>query len=226
MISHLRRLVPAFAIVAILVGIPLAVLLIECRRKGLSPWETLSRMVGRAVTKKTGTEEMHSSILPKGERIDFLVPRAIGNADRDRPRIAHVNPVDLDGDGLLDVVVSDCLNHRVSWIRQHPKGTFTETPLGGEIRAPAHTRAVDIDADGDLDLLVASMGILWTSNDKVGSVVILENRGGMRFANRVLVDRIARVTDVSAGDLDGGLVDRRPKAISQSQELPRRHCPD
>jgi hypothetical protein len=62
---------------------------------------------------------------------------------------------------------------------------------------------VDIDRDGDLDVLVASLGVLFPSNAKIGAVVVLENLGAARFATRVLARDIARVSDVRAGDLDG-----------------------
>ena len=41
------------------------------------------------------------------------------------------------------------------------------------------------------------------SNNRVGSVIVLENDGAQRFTTHVLADRIARVADVEAGDLDG-----------------------
>ena len=69
--------------------------------------------------------------------------------------------------------------------------------------APAHVDAVDIDGDGDLDLVVAALGVLMPSNNRVGSVVVLENDGRQRFTPHVVADRIARVADVRAGDLDG-----------------------
>ena len=75
--------------------------------------------------------------------------------------------------------------------------------VGGPIPAPAHVEAIDFDRDGDLDLVVAALGVLAPSNNRVGSVVILENDGRQQFANRVVADRIARVADVRAGDLDG-----------------------
>jgi hypothetical protein len=52
---------------------------------------------------------------------------------------------------------------------------------------------------GHYDLLVASMGVVFPDNDKIGSVVILENDGHEHFTKRVLADHIARVTDVEAG---------------------------
>jgi len=134
-----------------------------------------------------------------------LTPEAIGATftARERPQIAHVKPVDLDRDGLMDVLVCDLLQHRVTWIRQSPRGAFSEMPLGQTVLAPAHAETADLDADGDLDVIVASLGVLFPSNAKIGSVVVLENAGKGRFVNRELVKDIARVSDVRAGDLDG-----------------------
>jgi hypothetical protein len=133
-----------------------------------------------------------------------LVPSSIGLpvAASERPQIAQVKPVDLDDDGLLDVVACDMLRNQVVWIRQFPRGVFTESALGEAVQAPAHAEPVDLDRDGDLDIVVASLGVLFPSNAKIGAVVVLENTGGGRFANRVLVNGIARVSDVRAGDLD------------------------
>jgi hypothetical protein len=58
----------------------------------------------------------------------IMAARAIGNPARaeERPQIAHVAIVDLDRDGLNDVLVCDALRNIVTWIRQAPRGTFTE----------------------------------------------------------------------------------------------------
>jgi hypothetical protein len=144
-------------------------------------------------------------MLPKGAATTFLTPRPIGVpiAGRERPQIAHVAVVDLDRDGMLDVIACDVIQNRVVWTRQSPRGTFTETAIGDRIDAPAHAEAVDLDRDGDLDVLVASLGVLFPSNAKIGAVVVLENDGRGRFSNRVLAKDIARVSDARAGDLDG-----------------------
>jgi hypothetical protein len=146
-----------------------------------------------------------ASILPKGAPSRFLQPQPVGLpvAPKSRPLVAHVTVVDLDQDGLADIVACDVLANRVVWLRQAPRGTFTEAALGAEVRAPAHAEAVDIDRDGDLDLLVASLGVMFPSNARIGSVIVLENEGRGRFSNRVLASEIARVADVRAGDLDG-----------------------
>jgi hypothetical protein len=144
-------------------------------------------------------------MLPKGARSSFLTPAAIGNrlAEKERPMIAHVSVADLDRDGLPDVIACVVHENRVAWLRQSPRGVFTETTLGSEVRAPAHAEVVDVDRDGDLDVLVASLGVLFPSNARIGAVLVLENQGDGRFVNRVLAEGIARVADARAGDLDG-----------------------
>src|SRR5438552_723614 len=136
----------------------------------------------------------NAGILPKRERIDFLTPVPIGEpmAAGEHPLIANVTVADLDQDGLPDVLVCDVVRNRVSWIRQFPKRTFTEIPIGVDIAAPAHAQAFDFDKDGDLDVLVASMGVLTPSNAKIGSVIILENDGHQHFTKHVVVDKVAR----------------------------------
>jgi hypothetical protein len=49
---------------------------------------------------------------------------------------------------------------------------------------------------------VGVLGMLFPNNDKIGSVVILENDGQFNFTKHVAVEKIARVSDVRAGDMD------------------------
>jgi hypothetical protein len=150
------------------------------------------------------TTESRSAILPPGPPAAFLTSKPIGELIRgeERPRIANVQVVDLDKDGLADVLACDALKNQVVWIRQVSKDTYIETSLA-DIPAPAHTEAIDIDGDGDLDLVVAALGVLMPSNNRVGSILILENDGRQHFTKHVIADQIARVADARAGDLDG-----------------------
>lgn len=184
-------------------GLPLAVLAYQSHRSGMTWEQILRRAVSRASAARTGLEDAPSCALPPGEKIDLLRPEPIGNAFREPPRIAHVLAVDLDRDGLLDVVVCDARDNRVSWIRQHPGGTFAEQTIADGLIAPAHSEAIDFDADGDLDLVVAVLGHLFPSNDRIGSVVVLENKGPAGFVRHVVLQKTPRVSDVRAGDLDG-----------------------
>jgi hypothetical protein len=45
------------------------------------------------------------------------------------------------------------------------------------------------------------MGIIFPDNEKIGSVVMLENDGTNHFTNHMLLDKVARVTYVQAARL-------------------------
>jgi hypothetical protein len=134
----------------------------------------------------------------------LFASRAIGHPPRgeERPQIAHVAIVDLDRDGLNDVLVCDAFRNILTWVRQAPRGTFAETTIAG-VAAPAHVEAIDFDKDGDLDLVVAALGFLFPNNNRVGSVIVLENDCQQKFRSHYIADRIARVADARAADLDG-----------------------
>ena len=176
------------------------VFVIQIRQSGLTPGEVFS---GRPSTLADTIAASRASARV-GERIDFLTAMPVGPAvgPDDRPLVANVALADLDGNGLTDIVVADGAANRVTWIRQAPAGTFTEQVLA-EIAGPAHVQPVDLDRDGDLDIAVASMGVLFPNNARIGSVIVLENDGRQSFTSRVLIDQVARVSDVRAGDLDG-----------------------
>lgn len=101
------------------------------------------------------------------------------------------------------MLVCDVLHTRITWIRQSPAGVYTERQIGTDVQGPAHVEACDIDLDGDMDVLVASMTMILPNNDRIGKILVLENMGDEQFVPHVLADRIARVTDVQGGDLDG-----------------------
>ena len=189
------------ALLAILIGIPLALITHEADRTGQTVGEYLKRAISKTDTKK---HLKATNISVPGEKIDFFEKIPIGDPVGDsKPWITHLKIVDLDQDGLKDIVVCDAKRNQISWIRQGPVGTYQERDIGSQVRGPAHVTPCDLDKDGDLDLLVAKMGMIFPNNDKIGAVVVLENKGDGQFINRVLVDRIARVTDVEPGDLDG-----------------------
>ncbi len=141
--------------------------------------------------------------LPPVDATALLRPQPIGASVEGQPWFAHLRVVDLVRDGLVDVLVCDALKNQIAWIRQAAPGVFSETILAAGIPAPVHVEAVDFDGDGDLDLLVAGMGQIFPNNDRIGAVIILENDGRQNFTKHIVAERIARVTDVQAGDFDG-----------------------
>jgi len=193
--------IPVIIILVIIVGIPLLILNYQVKRSGLSQKEVIHRLLRKPGQVEDRAVSLNDGV--KSEKVDFLVPSQIGQSFSEPPLISHISATDLDKDGLLDVLVCDSRQNTISWIRQYPAGTYTEIVLAEDIKAPAHIQAYDFDSDGDLDLLVAVLGMLFPNNDKIGSVVILENNGSFQFTKHVVVEKIARVSDVRAGDLDG-----------------------
>ena len=192
---------------AILLGVPLLVLFYQSHQSGLSLGQLFSHIFKGA--RKAAVEE--SAVEPAhGQKIDFLTPMPVGFPSTGPPRIGSLEIVDLDQDGLPDILVADMLANRVGWIRQFPAGVYTEKWISPVLPAPAHVSVSDINQDGRLDVLVACMGQLFPSNDKIGSVVILENDGRQNFTPHTVLDHVARVTDVRAADFNG---DGRPDLV-------------
>jgi hypothetical protein len=138
-----------------------------------------------------------------------LEQRPLGPEPGYRPLICNVQVLDLDGDGLPDVLACDARRNRVVWCRQAPRGHWEEHVLGErDLPAPCHATVVDLDGDGDRDIVVALLGSVWATNDRVGQVAWLENCGPAGYKTHILLDDLGRVADVQAGDLNGdGKVD-------------------
>jgi hypothetical protein len=196
-----RNIFVIITILIILVGIPVFFLYYQSASTGMSWREVLQRKVNIVDRSHSSGQPVNDNL--EGEKIDFLEPmEEVGLSFTDPPQISHVQVSDLDKDGLIDIVVCDTKNNFVSFIRQYPSGVFNEIVLAGDMIAPAHVQVCDFDHDGDNDLMVAVLGMLFPNNDRIGSVVILENDGKTRFTKHVVVEKIARVSDVRAGDID------------------------
>ena len=140
------------------------------------------------------------------------------------PHPVHTEVVDLDGDGVKDIVVAclgeflptDRLCGSVVWLRGDKSGRFTPFTLLEGVGRVADVRAADFDGDGKTDLVVAVFG--WRH---VGNILLLENRtaDGSRpeFRPKEIDDRHGTI-NVPVADLNG---DGRPDfvaLISQEHE--------
>jgi hypothetical protein len=193
--------IPGILIIIVLAGVPALFLQLQAKRSGMPISTVIKRILNRVGEKDkvSGT----SSSRQGNEKISFLDPIPIGDNYIEAPLISNLAVTDLDKDGLPDVAVCDARRNTVSWIRQFPADKYTETVLADSLIAPAHIQIADFDGDGDNDIMVAVLGLLFPSNDKIGTVVLLENDGSCRFKMHVAEEKIARVSDVRAGDLDG-----------------------
>jgi len=133
----------------------------------------------------------------------YMMPETIGEPFQGMPWVTDLCIVDLDQDGLLDIVFSEARENAVNLLKQLPNGSFEESTLRGELAGPAHVEVVDFDGDEDRDILVSCMGIVTPNDQKIGSVVLLENDATGRFLPHTLIEGIDRVCYAGAADLDG-----------------------
>lgn len=143
------------------------------------------------------------------ERLDLLSARELGNMGDLPPWISHLKTIDLDQDGLDDIVFCEGQDNQVIWIRQTAPGIFApEQTLATDMSGPVHVEAADMDSDGDLDLLISSMGVIFPNNDRIGTAFLLENDGQQHFTPHKILENTDRITDMRAADLNGdGLLD-------------------
>jgi hypothetical protein len=92
---------------------------------------------------------------------------------------AHAEVVDLDGDGILDILVANLGSFNptddrvgsVVWLRGMPDGTFKPFTLLDGVGRVADVQAASFKGDGKKDLVVAVFG--WRNT---GEILYLENR--------------------------------------------------
>jgi hypothetical protein len=137
---------------------------------------------------------------------------------------AHAEVVDLDGDGIKDILVAnlgyfgptDARCGSVLWLRGLGDGRFEPYPLLEGVGRVADVQAADFRGTGKLDLVVAAFG--WRNT---GEILYLENQTTdwkqPRFVPHVLDDRHGGI-HVPVADLNG---DGKPDfvaLISQEHE--------
>lgn len=156
----------------------------------------------RAADNPEGTASVAASLKKAGLGVEYFSKRPIGRPAEGTPWITDLLIVDLDGDGLKDILVCDGQLNKVSWIRQVRLGVFEETDIGQPVAGPAHVEVADMNGDGHLDVLVSAMGVIPPSNVRTGAVIVMVNDGTNHFTNKVLLENVARVTYVAAADLN------------------------
>jgi len=125
------------------------------------------------------------------------------------PHPAHAEVVDLDGDGILDILVADlgsfpptdrrCGN--VVWLRGKSDGSFQPVTLLSNVGRVADVRAADFRGTGKLDLVVGVFGLHAT-----GEILLLENQttdwAKPQFVPQVIDERHGTI-HVPVTDLNG-----------------------
>lgn len=137
---------------------------------------------------------------------------------------AHAEVVDLDGDGIRDVLVASLGSFRptdsrvgsVVWLRGRRDGGFTAIPLLVDVGRVADVQAADFRGTGKLDLVVACFG--W---NRIGEVIHLENHttdwSKPKFTPRILDERHGSI-HVPVVDLNGDGTPDFVTVIAQEHE--------
>src|SRR5438105_14514711 len=120
---------------------------------------------------RTPGKPSHSSMADSSPAISF--DKIVLDDHNTAVRIANVQIVDFDRDGLNDILVCDTARNAVILYRQIPGGRFEERVLADNLKCPAHATVVDLDQDGDLDVVVAVLGSIFPWDELVGRVVLL-----------------------------------------------------
>ncbi len=134
---------------------------------------------------------------------DAFVGKSLQDACRCEPDLSDRGVADLDGDGDLDLVVSNYAEGAVSWYENlDGLGTFGTSHLVTSQIAGVYTAiATDLDGDGDLDVMASSP----KSGRSEGEIVWYENVGG----DALFASTPHRLTSPSGayrlamGDVDG-----------------------
>jgi hypothetical protein len=102
---------------------------------------------------------------------------------------------DLNGDGKLDLVVSDCNSNYISVQLGNGDGTFQDPQTYSVVSCPFVVAAGDFNGDGKLDLAVAN----WNSN----TVSVLLGNGDGTFGVAKPYDAGNEARAVAVGDFNG-----------------------
>ncbi|KAH8070374.1 hypothetical protein JL721_5142 [Aureococcus anophagefferens] len=134
---------------------------------------------------------------PNAAADDFLHERLIFTAHHQQlgdGRLWRLR-VDVDGDGVDDVLSASYSDDTVAWFENDGSQSFTERILTTLAEGARNVFAIDVDGDGDADALSASNGddtVAWYEND-----------GSQSFAERVITTLADAAQSVFAIDVDG-----------------------
>jgi len=136
---------------------------------------------------------------------------------------AHVEAVDLDRDGRMDLIVGDLGTPvatdqkagAVVWLRRTGSRSFEKVPLAERLGRVADVQVADFNSDGKPDLVVADFG-----RYTAGQVLYLENRsaGGKVLFTQTAVMKAPGAVNVPVLDLNGDGKPDFAAVIAQGQE--------
>ena len=114
------------------------------------------------------------------------------------PVTANVRTLDIDGDGIEEVVFTEPLEGQIGWIETSCISTQCAENVIEDLGAPVRASVADLDADGQSELIISDIGILYPSNEKSGRILTVQGN-----TTSVLIDGLGRTVCAEPADLDG-----------------------
>lgn len=122
-----------------------------------------------------------------------------------------ISVIDIDNDGLLDIIACNRFSNKINWFRNLGDFNFSGlTPLISIANGPKYTLVADIDADGIDDLVVAlasNITVVWLKNNGNG---VFSNPVPIYNTNTFGVEKIVAKDlnidgnlDIALGNVDG-----------------------
>ena len=103
-------------------------------------------------------------------------------------------PVDLDGDGDMDIMGTAYTDDDVAWFENNGSQVFTERSIDGDFDGATVIYPVDIDGDGDMDII----GGAWN----LGDIAWYQNNGSQSFSKNIIESNFNGVISLFPIDLD------------------------
>jgi hypothetical protein len=146
---------------------------------------------------------------PDDRRLRFArATIAFPDALTPEPAVSHVQLVDLEGDGRLEVLACDMRQGTV--LVGRPYEPAAGMRVVARVPHPAHVAVTDLDGDGRRDLLVADLGDFFPGDHERGALVWIRGLPDGAYAPPLTLGGFPRVADVEAADFDG---DGRPDLL-------------
>jgi len=150
---------------------------------------------GRLVVYKLAQEPSPPALL-RGQVRRYPLPEA------GRGRARSMAVADLDGDGRLDVFLTDPASAQIEWFRQDTSGLLLQPEVFPSLQNATDLKAADLDGDGKVEFLILS------ADEQVLGLARREESGRIGFPSRIATEN--KPTALGVGDVDG---DGKPEII-------------